>query len=76
MDRYKYPKITFFEFFSSNSLGLCTGTKGKKVEHFEFSTGTKSEKLNFYFYKYSKFTFSTGTKFEMFDFFAFVTGKK
>jgi hypothetical protein len=34
--------------FSSISWGLCTGTKGEKVLIFRFSTGTKSEKLNFY----------------------------
>jgi hypothetical protein len=46
LDRYKYPKKTFFEFFSSISWGLCTGTKGEKGVLFGFSTGTKSEKLN------------------------------
>jgi hypothetical protein len=48
MDQYKYPKKTFFEFFSSISWGLCTGIKGEKVVLFGFSTGTKTEKLNFY----------------------------
>jgi hypothetical protein len=43
MDWYKYPKESFFEFCSSISLGLCTGTKGEKVELFGFSTDTKSE---------------------------------
>jgi hypothetical protein len=43
LDRYKYPKKTFFEFFSSISWGLCTGTKGEKVVLFGFSTGTKDE---------------------------------
>jgi hypothetical protein len=45
LNRYKYPKNTFFEFFS---WGLCTGTKGEKVEIFGFSIGTKTEKLKFY----------------------------
>jgi hypothetical protein len=48
LDRYKYPKNTFFEFFSSIFWGLCTGTKGEKVIIFGLSTGTKSEKLKFY----------------------------
>jgi hypothetical protein len=48
LDRYKYPKKAFFEFFSSISWGLCTGTKGEKAVIFVFSTGTKSEKLKFY----------------------------
>jgi hypothetical protein len=43
LDRYRYPKETFFEFFSSISWGLCTGTKGKKVVLFGFSTSTKGE---------------------------------
>jgi hypothetical protein len=43
LDRYKYPKKTFFDFFSSISWGLCTGTKGEKVVIFGFSTGTKCE---------------------------------
>jgi hypothetical protein len=37
------PKKTFFEFFSSISRGLSTGTKGEKEVLFGFSTGTKSE---------------------------------
>jgi hypothetical protein len=37
------PKKIFFEFFSSISWGLCTGTKGEKVVIFGFGTGTKSE---------------------------------
>jgi hypothetical protein len=48
LDRYKYPKKTLFEFFTSISCGLCTGTKGEKVVIFGSSTGTKSEKSNFY----------------------------
>jgi hypothetical protein len=48
LDRYKYPKKFFFEFFSSISWGLCTGIKGKKLVLFGFSIGTKGEKLNFY----------------------------
>jgi hypothetical protein len=48
LDRYKYPKKYFFEFFSSIFWGLCTGTKCEKVVLFGISTGTKSEKLNFY----------------------------
>jgi hypothetical protein len=48
LDRYKYPNKTFFEFFSSISWGLCTGTKGQKVVLFGFDTGTKSEKLKCY----------------------------
>jgi hypothetical protein len=48
LDRYKYPKKKFFAFFSSISWGLCTGTKGEKVVLFGFSTGTNTEKLNFY----------------------------
>jgi hypothetical protein len=35
-------------FFSSIFRVLCTGTKGQKVVLFGFSTGIKSEKLNFY----------------------------
>jgi hypothetical protein len=42
------PKKNFFFIFSSISWSLCTGTKDKKVVLFGFSTGTKSEKLNFY----------------------------
>jgi hypothetical protein len=34
LDRYKYPKKTFFEFFSSISWGLCTGTKGEKLKFY------------------------------------------
>jgi hypothetical protein len=39
----KYPKKKFFEFFSSISWGLCTGTKGEKVVINGFSTGTKDK---------------------------------
>jgi hypothetical protein len=63
LDRYKYPKKTFFEFFSSISWGLSTGTNGEKVVLFGFSTGNKSEKIKFLFYKYSKFTFLKSTTF-------------
>jgi hypothetical protein len=45
---YKYPKKAFSEFFSSISWGLCTGIKCEKVILFGFSTGTKSEKLDFH----------------------------
>jgi hypothetical protein len=41
-------EIHKFELFSSISWGLCNGTKGEKVLLFGFSTGSKSEKLNFY----------------------------
>jgi hypothetical protein len=68
-------KNTFFEIFSSISWGLCTGTKCEKVVLFGFSTGTQSEKLNFYF-KYSKFTFNTDAKSEKYHFFVFGTGTK
>jgi hypothetical protein len=37
-----------FDFFSSISWGLCTGTKGEKVVLFGFSTSINCEKLNFY----------------------------
>jgi hypothetical protein len=33
LDRYKYPKNNFFEFFSTISLGLSIGTKGKILSH-------------------------------------------
>jgi hypothetical protein len=33
----------FFNFFTSVSWGLCTGTKYEKVVLFVFSTGTKGE---------------------------------
>jgi hypothetical protein len=36
-------KKTSFEFFSSISWGLCTGSKGEKVVIFGFSTRTKGE---------------------------------
>jgi hypothetical protein len=35
----KYPGKTFFEFFSSISWGLFTGTKGEKRVLFGYSTG-------------------------------------
>jgi hypothetical protein len=66
------PKKNFFEFFSSISRGLSTGTKGEKVVTFGLSTGTKSEKLNFILFKYSEFIFSTGTKSEKYHFSVFV----
>jgi hypothetical protein len=53
---------------TSISWGLCTGTKCGKVVLFGFSTGTKSEILNFYSSNIlnSKsnhfFAFGTGTK--------------
>jgi hypothetical protein len=41
LDRYKYPKKTFFEFISSISWGLRIGTKGEfrifEEEKFNFS---------------------------------------
>jgi hypothetical protein len=39
MDPYKYTKKTLLNFFSSIYLELSTGTKGKKVVLFGFSTG-------------------------------------
>ncbi len=48
LDWDKYLKKTVFEFFSSISWGLCTGTKCEKVVLMGFSTGTRSEKFNFY----------------------------
>jgi hypothetical protein len=53
LDRYKYPKKTFLELFSSISWGLCTDTKGKKVVLFGLSTDPKGEKLKFLFFEYS-----------------------
>jgi hypothetical protein len=46
LDRYTLPKN--FKFLSSISWGLCTGIKGKKEVLFGLSTGTKSDKLQFY----------------------------
>jgi hypothetical protein len=50
LDRYKYPKKTFFEFFFIRFLGVFVPVpNAKKFEIFlGFSTGTKSEKSNFY----------------------------
>jgi hypothetical protein len=63
MDRYKYPKYNFFDFFSSIFWGLCTGTKCEKVVIFGFSAGTKREKLNFYSSNIlNSHAFGTGTK--------------
>jgi hypothetical protein len=44
----KYPKRSFFEFFSSISWRLCTGTEVEKAVLFGLGTATKGEKLNIY----------------------------
>jgi hypothetical protein len=43
LNRYKYLKKTFFEYFTSISWGLCIGTKGEKLLLFGFNTGTKGK---------------------------------
>jgi hypothetical protein len=55
LDRYKYPKKTFFEFFFDFLNSLYRYTKGEKVVHFGFSTGTKIE---FRLFEELKFNFS------------------
>jgi hypothetical protein len=46
-DRYKYPKKLFLNFFL-RFLGVFVPVPCEKVVLIGFSTGTKSEKLNFY----------------------------
>jgi hypothetical protein len=72
LDRYKYPKRNFFEFFSSISWRLCASTEGEKVVlYFSDLVPVLKVKIKFSYFKYSEFTFSTGTKSVKYHFFAF-----
>jgi hypothetical protein len=76
LDRYKYPIKSFFEFFSSISWGLCTGTNLRKSGTFRIYYRYSEWEIKFLFFKYSKFTFTTGAKFEKYHFLVFSTSTK